>query len=209
MVGPGRYHRLVPEVRRATPEDLDGLTCSLTSAFLDDPVSAFIFPDAARRESILREFFVVQLSRTYLSRGEVYTTTEQVGAAMWLPPNAQFPTIRDQLAYLRVSLSAGRWLSARRLSLTLQRLRPVEDHYYLGGIGVEPAHQRRGLGTALMHPGLERCDARHLGAYLECSTEANTRFYGRLGFRVTREIRAPRGGPRLWLMWREPYAAAA
>jgi ribosomal protein S18 acetylase RimI-like enzyme len=199
----------VPEVRRATPEDLDRLTRSLTAAFLDDPVSAYIFPDAARRESILRDFFVVQLSRTYLPRGEVYTTTEQVGAVMWLPPHAQFPTIRDQLAYLRVSLSAGHWWSARRLSLMLQRLRPVEDHYYLGAIGVEPAHQRQGLGTALMHPGLERCDARRLGAYLESSTEANTRFYGRHGFRVTREIRAPRGGPRLWLMWREPYATAA
>jgi ribosomal protein S18 acetylase RimI-like enzyme len=198
----------VPEVRRATPEDLDGLTRSLASAFLDDPVSAYSFPDAARRESILRDFFVVQLSRTYLPRGEVYTTTEQAGAVMWLAPDAQFPTLRDQLAYLRVSLSAGRWLPARRLSLLLQRLRPAEDHYYLGVIGVEPAHQRRGLGTALMQPGLARCDARHLGAYLECSTEANTRFYGRHGFRVTREIRAPRGGPPLWLMWREPGATA-
>ena len=149
----------MPEVRRATPEDLDRLTRSLTAAFLDDPVSAYIFPDAARRESILREFFVVQLSRTYLPRGEVYTTTERAGAAMWLPPDAEFPAIRDQLAYLKVSLSAGHWWTARRLSLTLQRLRPAEDHYYLGAIGVEPDHQRHGLGTALMRPGLERCDA--------------------------------------------------
>ncbi len=197
----------MPEIRRATAADMDLLTRSLASAFVDDPVSTFLFPDAGRRESILKDFFVVQLSRTYLPRGEVYTSEDRAGAAMWLPPNSQVPSIRDELAYLRVALLAGRWLSARRLSLLLQRLRPSTEHYYLGTIGVDPTCQRRGLGTALMHPALERCDASRLGAYLESSTEASTRFYGRLGFQVTREIRAPRGGPRLWLMWRDPVAS--
>jgi ribosomal protein S18 acetylase RimI-like enzyme len=198
---------MVPEVRRATPEDMTLLTRSLASAFVDDPVSAFIFPDGERRETILREFFAVQLSRTYLPRGEVYTTGDTIGAAMWLPPDSRLPTVGDQLAYLRVSLASGSYWSARRLAVALQRYRPVLAHYYLGTIGVAPAHQRGGLGSALMGPGLARCDAMRLGAYLECSTEPNTHFYERLGFRVTREIRAPRGGPRLWLMWREPAEA--
>jgi hypothetical protein len=29
-------------------------------------------------------------------------------------------------------------------------------------------------------------------------------FYERHGFRVTRELTVPGGGPVLWLMWREP-----
>lgn len=194
----------MPEVRRATPEDIVVVTRSLASAFLDDPVSAFLFPDAARRESILRDFFVVQLSRTYLPRGEVYTTEDRAGAALWLPPNSPMPTLRDQLAYLRIGLAAGHWRIARRLAGALQRLRPLTEHYYLGTVGVDPARQRRGLGTALLRPALERCDGSRLGAYLECSIEANTEFYGRLGFRVTREMRVPHNGPRLWLMWREP-----
>jgi ribosomal protein S18 acetylase RimI-like enzyme len=196
----------VPEVRRATPEDIVVVARLLVSAFVDDPVSAFLFPDAARRESILRDFFVVQLSRTYLPRGEVYTTEDRAGAAMWLPPNSPMPNLRDQLAYLRIGLASGHWGITRRLSRALVRLRPLTEHYYLGTIGVDPARQRQGLGTALLRPALARCDAARLGAYLECSREANTQFYARLGFQVTREIRAPHGGPRLWLMWREPAA---
>ena len=125
------------------------LTRSLASAFVDDPVTAFIFPDGERRETILREFFAVQLSRTYLPRGEVYTTGNAIGAAMWLPPDSRLPTIGDQLAYLRVSLASGSYWSARRLAVALQRHRPVLAHYYLGTIGVAPAHQRGGLGSAL------------------------------------------------------------
>ncbi len=197
----------MPEVRRATPEDTACLAHSLASAFVDDPVSAFIFPDAVRRQSILREFFVVQLTRTYLPRGEVYTTVDRVGASMWLLPDAPMPTIRDQLAYLRVSLASGRYRPARRLALLLRRLRPSTEHYYLGTIGVEPAYQGRGLGTALMQPFLHRCDVMRSGAYLECSSESSARFYRRLGFQVTGETRAPGSGPRLWLMWREPQSS--
>ncbi len=54
-----------------------------------------------------------------------------------------------------------------------------------------------------MEPMLQRCDDEGVGAYLESSKERNVAFYGRHGFRVTRELRFPRG-PRLWLMWRDP-----
>ena len=203
----GRYHRFVPEVRRAKLEDVPFLAPSLASAFVNDPVSSFLIPNAARREAILGEFFVVQLTRTYLPRGEVYTADNCVGASMWLPPRSALPRLRDQLVYLRVALAAGGWRRTRRLSVTLQRLRPATEHYYLGTIGIAPAHQRHGLGGALLRPVLARCDAQRLGAYLESSTEGNTHFYAQLGFRVTGEIAAPGGGPRLWLMWREPDSA--
>jgi hypothetical protein len=32
-------------------------------------------------------------------------------------------------------------------------------------------------------------------------------FYERHGFRVTGEVSIPRGGPTLWLMWRDPQEA--
>jgi len=76
-------------------------------------------------------------------------------------------------------------------------------HWYLSLLGTDPEARGRGLGSAVLQPVLERSDAERVGVYLESSKEANIGFYARLGFRVTRELRLPRG-PRMWAMWREP-----
>jgi GNAT superfamily N-acetyltransferase len=70
-------------------------------------------------------------------------------------------------------------------------------------LGTDPSAQGQGLGSAVLHPVLEQCDADGVGAYLESSKERNIGFYARHGFRVTAELRMPRG-PKLWAMWREP-----
>ena len=44
---------------------------------------------------------------------------------------------------------------------------PEEPHWYLPLIGVDPAHQGKGHGGALMAYALQRCDRDHLAAYLE------------------------------------------
>ena len=64
-----------------------------------------------------------------------------------------------------------------------------EPHYYFADIGVAPRVQGTGIGSALMRPTLERCDAQGLSAYLEASSERNAALYERLGFRLIRELR--------------------
>jgi ribosomal protein S18 acetylase RimI-like enzyme len=81
---------------------------------------------------------------------------------------------------------------------------PAEPHYYLNTLSVDPAAQRRGHGTALMAPLIERCDAERLPAYLEASSTRSRALYERHGFEVTEEVPLPKGGPPIWLMWREP-----
>jgi hypothetical protein len=55
-----------------------------------------------------------------------------------------------------------------------------------------------------MFPMLSRCDEQGLPAYLEASSPRNRALYERHGFEVTEELKLPRSGPPLWLMWREP-----
>ncbi len=69
--------------------------------------------------------------------------------------------------------------------------------------------QGRGLGAALLAPGLDRADRDELPVWLETSAEPNVRFYRRLGFAVTDVVDLPRGGPRTWSMLREPGESAA
>ena len=184
------------------------LARTLSRAFFTDPVSIYLFPDATRREGYLDSFFRLQLERTYLSKGEVYTTADRLAAAMWMPPDSPPPSLLDQLAYLKMALASNSLRRGRRLAILLYRLRPKERHYYLGTIGTDPSYQRRGLGSALMRPTLSRLDAAGLAGYLESSTEENNRFYQSHGFSIRAMTRVEPDGPTLWLMWREPLAGS-
>ncbi|HKR49987.1 MAG TPA: GNAT family N-acetyltransferase [Pseudonocardiaceae bacterium] len=78
---------------------------------------------------------------------------------------------------------------------------PKEPHFYLFFIGIRPAWQGQGIGSALLRAVLDGCDETGTPAYLEASSERNKRLYLRHGFEVTDEIHL-RDSPPVWYMWR-------
>ena len=108
----------------------------------------------------------------------------------------------------------GLWTALRFLALlrgdawrvgkglgALGSLHPPEPHWYLSYIGTDPDRQGQGIGAALLRPGLERCDADSVPAYLVTATGAP--FYERHGFASIGEYRI-KGGPLLQRMLRRP-----
>ena len=85
---------------------------------------------------------------------------------------------------------------------------PRQPHWYLATLGTAVEQQGKGVGSALMRPVLEHCDAEGIPCYLESSKERNVPFYRRHGFEVVEEVPLPGDGPMLWTMWREPTAPA-
>ena len=196
-----------PEVRRVTQADVREVSKVLARAFDDDPVSIFIFPDDRRRLRQLEHFFRLQIGRTFLHRGEGYTTEECHGAAFWMTPTSGKPSFWEALQQLPLLFVVGRRIApTMQLLALLDSHHPKTPHYYLGTIGTDPAWQGHGIGSAMLGPILTRCDSEGIPAYLESSKEQNLSFYGRHGFKVREEIVA-QGGPRLWLMWREPLSS--
>jgi GNAT superfamily N-acetyltransferase len=55
---------------------------------------------------------------------------------------------------------------------------------------VDPVHQGRGHGAALLRYALERCDREGLPAYLESSNSRNVPLYERHGFEPMGSIQA-------------------
>lgn len=197
-----------PPTRRAGRGDAEALVEVLGRAFDDDPVARFLFRGDRRRRRGLRRFFRIQLTTLYADDGEVWTTHDRAGAAIWAPPTKARPGLGDlwHLAPLVPDLAAlGRAIpDAARLLAEVERRRPAEPHWYLATLGTEPARQGRGVGSALMADVLRRCDEEGVPAYLESSKEKNLAFYRRHRFEVTGDLQVPRGGPRLWFMWRQP-----
>ncbi len=192
--------------RRVSAEEVPALAQTLARAFLDDPVAMWSCPPDRLRPKVLERFHTARMRQLLVDR-EVWTTPELASAALWAPPKRWRTTPRQDLALARIMLHprllARAPLIGRGL-LGLERKHPhVPPHWYLAVLGTDPSAQGRGLGSAVLGPVLEQCDVDGVGAYLESSKERNIDFYARHGFRVTAELRLPRG-PRMWAMWREP-----
>jgi ribosomal protein S18 acetylase RimI-like enzyme len=196
----------VPGVRRAEAADLPGLAGMLTRAFHDDPVARWACPRDELRPWMLERFHGAR-DRQMLRAGEIWMSEGGESAAVWAAPDAWRSSLRDDLDFARSTLRPSLLRRAPLVGYGLlgveRRHPPKPPHWYLATLGTDPAAQGRGLGTAVLAPVLEECDRDGVAAYLESSKERNVDYYARFGFRVTEEVRLPRG-PRVWLMWRDP-----
>lgn len=178
----------------------------LVRAFADDPVARWACPDDALRPRMLGRFHAARDCQM-LRAGEIWMTAGGESAAVWAAPDGWRSSIRDDLEFSRAMLHPRLLRRAPLVGFGLLGLErhhpPRPPHWYLATLGTEPADQGRGLGTAALAPVLEECDRDGVAAYLESSKESNVDYYARFGFRVTEEVRLPRG-PRVWPMWREP-----
>jgi GNAT superfamily N-acetyltransferase len=193
-------------VRRAVAGDVPALSRMLARAFSDDPVLCWACRPERLRETMLERFQSARL-RQLLPHEEIWTSDELACAALWAPPGHYHTTPRQDLelaATMRDPRLAWRLPLVVTGLLDIQRQHPATPpHWYLAVLGTEPSEQGKGLGSATLRPVLERCDADGVAAYLESSKEQNIAFYARHGFRVTTELRLPRG-PTVWPMWRDP-----
>ena len=205
---PGQAGTFPPPTRRAVAGDTQALVEVLGRAFDDDPVACYMFRGDRRRRRGLRRFFRIQLTSLYAGDGEVWTTDDRAGAAIWAPPTKARPGLRDlwhMLPLVPDLAGLGRAVpDAGRLLAEVERRRPAPPHWYLATLGTAPERQGHGVGSSLLADVLRRCDEEGVPAYLESSKERNVAFYRRHRFEVTGELQVPRGGPRLWFMWREP-----
>jgi GNAT superfamily N-acetyltransferase len=191
---------------RATASDTAALAAVLARAFLDDPVAKWSCRADGLRLGVLERFNETRV-RQLLAHEEVWTTPDLSCAALWAPPGRWKTTVREDWELAR-GLLHPRLIPRAPLVVSglvgVERKHPREaPHWYLAVLGTDPSAQGQGLGSAILAPVLERCDADGVGAYLESSKERNIDFYARHGFRVTGEIHLPRG-PTLWPMWRDP-----
>ncbi|HKN13301.1 MAG TPA: GNAT family N-acetyltransferase [Candidatus Binatus sp.] len=196
---------------RLTDSQIPAAAAALARAFHDDPLMIYAIPDRAERVRLLPDVYA-RMIRFGVLAGEVYATAGALeGVALWLPPNAkwtrenieasgmhQMPALIGNDAYQRYREVVGREWQARERDMT-------GSCWYLFLLGVEPSSQRRGLGGALMRPGLERADAEQVACYLETENERNVAFYLKQGFEmIVNGEEAGASGVRFWTFRRMP-----
>jgi GNAT superfamily N-acetyltransferase len=192
-------------IRRAEASDGTEVSAILADAFFDDPVITWAFPDDDRRRQVLPGLFSIFVD-DFLPADEVRVAEGRLGAALWMPPLAEEADEDPEEMVRRIERVAGpdaeRFLELMSL---MDQHHPHDPCYYLLAIGVPPAWQGKGVGSALMDPVLDQCDRDGVAAFLEATSERSKKLYERHGFEATGEF-APAGAPPLWPMWRTPSA---
>jgi GNAT superfamily N-acetyltransferase len=184
--------------------DADALSQVIATAFHDLPPSRWLIADPGERARIFPGFFRILVDWA-LADGTVTTTPDRDAAALWIPaghhppsPPADYP---DRIA----AVAGPRASRFEAFDTTLEEHHPVgSPHEWLAIIGVHPARQGRGLGSALLRARHRDLDRDGRPAYLEAASPRARDLYLRHGYalRPGAPFHLP-DGPPMWPMMRE------
>ena len=169
------------------------------------------FPDTKRRSRIL-PWYLRNVLKCALRYGEALTTRDTSGILFALPPGHTSLSLWEYATtgflFTPFVLGLGCYLRSMRcegfVDRTQKEVMGAAPHYYLWGVAVDPEHQARGVGLALMSAFLARVDTERMPVYLETHDRNNVSYYGRHGFELVREAAMSKPDLRVWCMRREP-----
>lgn len=189
------------DVKICQESDRDKAIATMELAFSGDPAVRWLYPEAHQFITNFPSFAQAFAGKAFRN-GTAYYIGEFAGSALWLPPGV-YP---DEEAFSEVitrSASGQKLDEAMAILEQMGSYHPSEPHWYLPMIGVEPAQQGKGYGTALLQHTLAICDRNREIAYLESSNTRNMPLYQKMGFRVVGEIQAG-SFPTIYPMVRDP-----
>jgi len=187
-------------VREATTSDVDAAVGTLTRALVDYPMTrACLDPDNYVER--LNQYHRLFLTGIGLKHGRVWVTDDVSAVAIWLTPATSHDAFAPHAEAFQ-EISGSRAALAAEYGQATAIFRPRTPLWLLALAGVDPDRQRRGLGHAVIEPGLAVADAEHSPAFLETQDPANIGFYESLGFTVTAELELPHHGPIHYSMYR-------
>jgi GNAT superfamily N-acetyltransferase len=175
-----------PRIATAFAADIDPCLNALTLAFENDPPCRWIWPD---RPQFLAAFprFARAFGGGAFRLGAAHYYEGFSGAALWLPAGAA-PDENAVIQAIGETVADDRLDAVFSIFEQMDAYHPQEPHWHLPLIGVIPAGQGRGIGSALLRYALQTCDHERAPAYLEATSRRNAALYERHGFQVLGRI---------------------
>jgi ribosomal protein S18 acetylase RimI-like enzyme len=176
-------------IRPARSEgDREAVIAVLTLAFSTDPIARWTFPAPATHLKVWPEM-VRAFGDEGFAQGAAHLAAGGAAAAIWLPPDVH-PDMDRLTSLVERHAPDERQEDLERVFAQMERYHPSEPCWYLPMIGVDPACQGQGYGSALLRYALEQCDRDGVPAYLESSNPRNIPLYQRHGFEIIGTIPA-------------------
>lgn len=185
--------------------DVRKIRTLLAAAYLDDPLTAWIFRDPATRLDACAAWYGL-FAEAYAATGritEVVEDGELVGVCLWRGPDDAAlrwegtPSVAGLLAALVGTEHAGTVADALH---RISEITPDPPYTYVNFLAVRPDLQGRGFGQRALAPVF----GAGYPVQLETTNPRNVAFYERVGFVVRAELQLGADGPLLRAMQRQP-----
>lgn len=187
-------------MKKVKSEEMGRVVDVLTKSFDQEPLMNWMIKQDEQRPERLSRILTVA-ANVAAPYKESYLSDCGSGATIWFPPGKKpSPWGLVQMLALLVRDSG-----IRRLPQTLKVLGDVEkmhrekDFYLLWYIGVVPNMQRRGIGSGLIAPMLQKAKEEKVKVYVETADPANLPFYQRNVFSIYDQYEIP-DGPKIWFL---------
>ena len=187
-------------VETVTASDQAAVIDALMLSFAGDPMARWSWADPKVYLAAFPRF-----ARAFGDKAFEQGTAHRIGhagAALWLAPGVE-PDDQAMAKLMVETISPTMAEDGGKLMEQMGAFHPKEPHWYLPIIGIDPAHQGKGLGGKLLAHQLAICDHDGALAYLESSNPRNIGLYERHGFVALGRIQAG-NSPSMVPMLRRP-----
>jgi ribosomal protein S18 acetylase RimI-like enzyme len=181
-------------VRDLGQSELSGAGAVVGRAVQDNPGLARIFERCfSRRAAAIGEIYgtiLRQIQAKGVVLGALTGDDTLVGVGALVQPGRCGYTTFERIALTRViqsCTSVEMALAYQRWQAAVARRDPKDHHWHIGPVAVEPAFQRKGIGTALMQALCARIDKFPAMAQLDTDRRESVAFFNRCGFRTMSE----------------------
>jgi len=180
-------------IRTATAADAERCLAVLALAFSSDPPCRWAWPDP---QQYLEAFprFAQAFGGGAIEHGTANYYEGFSGVALWLPPGVA-PDEASLVRVIQDTVAAAQRDAMFAMFEQMDAFHPRAAHWHLPLIGVDPAHQGKGIGSALLRHALNASDSQKVLAYLEATSPQNVPLYERHGFEALGSIQVADSPP--------------
>jgi len=189
-------------IRDAKPDDLETVTDVLAEAFLHGDLGPWLIPHLDTRHKVYVPYFEM-LAQHAIEYGHVEITDEAPAVAIWYTvAGGRQPAIHGYDTRLR-EITGKYYRRFVEMDRAMGEHHPRDQwHQYLAFLAVDPEHQGRGLGSALLKHHHAELDQAGTPSFLEATGTRNRHLYTRHGYLPRPTYRLSPDGPQLYPLWR-------
>jgi GNAT superfamily N-acetyltransferase len=150
----------ITSIKTATSADAKRCLAVLTLAFAGDPACRWAWPEP---NQYLEAFprFAQAFGGSAFDLRTAYYDSSYSGVALWLPPGTR-PDEESLIQVIKDTVAHGLKDAMFSMFEQMDSYHPKKAHWHLPLIGVDPARQGEGIGSALMNHVLKECDGKRI-----------------------------------------------